>query len=179
MSLTDTIRESNSVDGLIELLTVDCTNVIIDGVAGQKYYFTTSGMNVYMGGIYYVPLPFELSNQGNSLNNPPQRPSLSIAFDKSTMMASLVLAMKPYIIAAHIEYKMTLKQYLDNGTNPNPAETTPPENYKVIQINSLSRKGINLSLASAIDTGTIILPRRQCLRSPGISYAVYAPGLAR
>ncbi len=147
----------------IELFELDLNPV---GVAAVFYFVpqtNTGGSGpLSFGGQLYTPMPieadgFKITGQGQL-----PRPTLSVA--------NVVPALQTYVrnyqdlLGAVLTRRRTYRQYLDDGSDPDPDAQMPPDVFEVRRKTHQDKQAITFELAAHMDVTGKRLPGRQIIR---------------
>lgn len=164
------LRELNQTSGLIELYTLDCTNI-----GGNVYHFTSnvsaSGSSVSFGGVTYAALPVTTGGWDFSSTGSPPKPSLTVSNVNKTFLY-IVITLGD-LVGAYVTRVRTFEKYLDGGATPDSSKKIGPDVYVIEQKTSHDNTAITWQMTSIIDRMGTMLPRRQVLKDKGF------PGVSR
>ena len=153
--------QASAVGDQVTLYQLDTTPL-----GGITYYFTASvsvdDQPIVFDGQTYFPIPmeaegFELNGKGSF-----PRPRLRIS-NVNQVIQGAVIEFDDLLGSALTRIR-TLRQFLDDGDNPNPEAFMPLDIYVVDRKSSQNKIFIEWELASVIDQEGIKLPRRQVLK---------------
>lgn len=170
MSL-DTLQHEYSQPALIQLFTIDTTPV-----GGGIYRYTpftedSSGTpaNVVFDGNTFTAFPIKLDGVEHKVGDgAPSQPTLTVA-NVNRILQSAVIAYND-LLNCRVTRTRVFATNLDNGTDPNPSATLPTETWIITQKLSHNKNVITFKLSSELDIRSVMLPRRQVLKTdfPGV-----------
>lgn len=164
------LQNLNQTSGLVELYTLDCTNL-----GGSIYRFTNEaaadGNPLVFGGVSFTPMPILTEGWDFSSTGSPPKPTLTIS-NVSKVLLNAVITLGD-IVGASLMRQRTYAKYLDGGSSPDSTKFIGPEVYIVEQKTGHNSEFIQWQLTSIIDRFGMMLPRRQVLRDKGF------PGVSR
>ena len=167
---TADIRDLNQTSGLVELYTLDCTNI-----GGLVYNFTSNvtaaGGSLSFGGVSYTALPVSSSGWDFSSTGSPPKPTLTVSNVNKTFLYAVITLGD--LVGAYLTRVRTFEKYLDGGASPDSTKKIGPDIYVIEQKISHDNTGITWQMTSIIDRMGTMLPRRQILKDKGF------PGTAR
>ena len=169
MSIPELIQKP-ALEEYLELFEFDLTKYnegffrVIPGSEGA----TTQA--VTWNGDVYSPWAIESEGWEVSGRGPAPRPTITLG-NTSAILTALVVNNND-LVGATVRRIRTYMRYTDNGSDPDPGETYPIEEYRINQRLALNNEVIQFELASHIDQENTLLPGRQAMRE-------YCPFVAR
>lgn len=172
---TPTIESQSQLLGvpgaLIELYTLDCTDI-----GGDVYYFTphtapVEGGQVVWQGNTYMPMPIVSSGWEYNGDGSQKKPSLSVS-NVTRVLLQAVIELGD-IVGAKVTRYRTFSNFLDGAANADPTQHFPIDRFVVEQKTSHDRDVITWQLCSIIDRMGIRLPRRQVTKDGDSRYCSF------
>ena len=185
-SFDESLRALHGTAGIVEFL--DITSP--DGTWSRHItpYYIAAGFTTY-GGVDYTCFPYASVGWEMRATGTLPRPTLTVSNVIPEFHAEVVS--KGDMVGYKARRYFTFENFLDGAVNAAPTEHSRYEIYYFEQKLEHTETYISWQLASAIDQGNIVLPRRQYLKDkmpddpahPGVPVpipgSVYSPGLTR
>ena len=168
-----TRRVQQSVIGdYVVLFEIDAT-----AIGSQKFYFT---QNVYATGPVFWQsneyTPIEIEAEGFEISGAGALPTPNIRISNVTKIMSSIVIGFGDLVGAKITRWRTLKEYLDDGTFPDPNAHLPPDVFFIDRKTKHNKFMIEWKLSAVMDQEGTKLPRRQILRDTcTFIYRTYNP----
>lgn len=165
--------EGFEVGEIVELFQLDATEI-----GGEVYAFApapvidSEGRQVApsFGGVLHAVLPFEREGFAWSGSGPLPTPRLTFRLaredgDQATAATALLALLDPLddLLGARVTRLRTLRQYLDDGDDPDGDAHLGAEIYAVERKSAQGPDLITFELRSALDQEGVTLPRRQAI----------------
>jgi len=160
--------QSLSMDAVVELFTLDFTNIQAGGIL--RFHAGTNELrqNVIWQGNEYYAMPIEAEGFEKLTQGTLPRPKIRVANTDGALSAQVAAA--DDLVGCKVIRKRTLVKYLDavnftGGVNPlaNPNQHFPDDVWYVEQKLSENRLSIEWELSSVLDLQGVMLPRRQII----------------
>ncbi len=180
---TPTVASKNEVlrspDGLVDLITVDCSNA-----GGSVYHISpqcyADGTELVWGGQAFQLCPVGINGfETKSISSDIPRPTLFVGNGISGILLAPVTALGD-IVGATVTYVTTYASYLDAGSNPDTTQYAARGVWRIAAKTQESNQSIQFDLASPLDLPGMMFPVRQILIYPGINPpdGIYFPGVS-
>lgn len=170
VTIAPVLQNLEITNGLVELYTLDCSQI-----GGSIYYFTpncnSDGTGIMWQGTLYTPMPIASSGWDLSGSGSQAKPSISISNVNKVLLTAVVTLGD--LVGATLTRVRTVGQFLDDGTDPNPNASFPPDVFIIDQKTNHTNEMITWQLSSILDRFMMQLPRRQVLKDRGF------PGVSR
>jgi lambda family phage minor tail protein L len=154
-------------DAIIELFIVDLLplNPLID--PSQRYirfcnWSQTTGESVFYDELEYIALPVAASGFEVRSEGVPPNPAMTVG-NIGLEWTGVVNAWND-LVGAKVTRRRTLRRYLDNGANPDPAAHWPDEVWSIEQKENETKLAVTFRLGTPFDLDGVLLPRRRALR---------------
>lgn len=162
------------VGNVVELFYIDLTPI------GQNVTFAftpSSEVPIAFNGVNYFPAPIQLTGIERNQDSAPGRIQMAI----SNLTLTLAAAVVSYgdLVGANVTYTRTFENYLDGKPNGGTAQQFPSIRMHIFQMDTFTRNAIQFTLATELDRPSLMLPRRQALKSAQGKGILWAPGLSR
>ena len=160
--MSDIAQESQSFspDDMVVLFELDATTI-----GGSILRFTSSAWEdkeIKFDDNTYSPVPVEA--EGFEWNGRGTFPTPTLRVSNVNKVASAAVIDYEDLLGATVKRTRTFRQFLDDGTSPDPTATFPIDIYKVERKTAHNKVFIEWELSSAIDQEGRRLPGRQVLR---------------
>ena len=130
-------------------------------VAGNPYVLLGTNPVSFQGNIY-TPMPIEMSGMEWSGQGKLPRPTLRIS-NIGGLASALVIAHGD-MLGATVTRIRTLREFLDDGTTPDPTSFTEPEIFTLDRKSSMTKHQVEWECAAKLDQQGIKIPRRLMIR---------------
>lgn len=110
----------------------------------------------------YYPLPVEMTGLARSGDGPAPRPKLSLANTNSVLSGLLIAAGD--LAGCQVTRLKTFRRFLDDGIDPDPSQTFPPELWVIDRKVVQNKQGVEFELTSLFDQQGVKLPKRQVVK---------------
>lgn len=147
--------QGDFVGQLITLFSIDCTK-FDDGTI--LYFCSTSEATtgVTFNGITYTPIPIEAT--GFEYNGQGSLPTPTLKVSNVGKVASALVILFDGLLGATVTRLRTLRQYLDDGSTPDPMQYFAPDVYQIEQKTKHDNTSIEWKLSAAMDQQGVKIP---------------------
>ena len=159
MSIREHIQRS-SLGAEVVLFELDLT---IFGEGVLRFTSATENSSaIQFGGVNYSPYPIVASGFEVTTDGPLPQPTLTVA--NVTGLFNALVEQHNDLEGAVLRRIRTYERFLDNGPDPDPTATRPPDVYELSQKTHHDNESIQWRCVSQIDQEGVTLPNRKIVR---------------